>query len=317
MRVRARFSKLGKIRFTSHRDVARMWERALRRAELPLAYTEGFSPRPKLHFGLALSTGHESLGEYLDVDLRDGELSPDDVDDLADVLSPLLPEGIDVLTTAQTPSIGATSLQEAVTSCTWEISVLDLTPDEVSEGLTRLLDATHLPVVRERKGKQVADDLRPSLLRLTHHLVPAEGGDVTPGTPGVVVSAELGTHPRAVRPAELLGALDPRAREGRVVRIHQWITTGDGPVEPLAASRPLPPTGALVRREPTDDRSDRRGPPGQPTGSRGHPDLGGAHPGDATHPDDAAATPAGTTPGDVRLVTDAGDARERVPTGPR
>src|SRR6478672_6634244 len=70
MKVRIRFSKLGKIRFTSHRDVARIWERALRRAAVPVAYTEGFSPHPKLSFGLALSTGHESLGEYLDVDMR-------------------------------------------------------------------------------------------------------------------------------------------------------------------------------------------------------------------------------------------------------
>ena len=67
MRVRFRFTKLGKIRFTSQRDVARMWERALRRAGLPLAYTEGFSPRPQLSFGLALPTGCESLAEYLDV----------------------------------------------------------------------------------------------------------------------------------------------------------------------------------------------------------------------------------------------------------
>ncbi len=311
MRVRARFSKLGKIRFTSHRDVARMWERALRRAELPLAYTEGFSPRPKMHFGLALSTGHESLGEYIDVDLRDGELSPDAIDGLADVLSPLLPEGIDVLTTAPTPSIGATSLQEAVTSCTWEISVLDLTSDEVGEGVTRLLDATHLPVVRERKGKQVADDLRPSLLRLTHHVVPSEGStDENPGAAGVVVCAELGTHPRAVRPAELLGALDPRAREGRVVRIHQWITTGDGPVEPLAASRPLPPSGTLVRREPTDDRSDRRGPPGQPSGSRERTDL------DDTDPLHPATTTEDRAAADTENPGDGRSARERVPVGP-
>ena len=47
-RVRLRYSKLGKVRWTSHRDVARMWERALRRAEVPVAYSEGFSPRPKL-----------------------------------------------------------------------------------------------------------------------------------------------------------------------------------------------------------------------------------------------------------------------------
>src|ERR1019366_4196594 len=71
MRIRFRFAKLGKIRFTSQRDVARMWERALRRAALPLAYTEGFSPRPQLSFGLALPTGCESLAEYLDVVLDD------------------------------------------------------------------------------------------------------------------------------------------------------------------------------------------------------------------------------------------------------
>src|SRR6059036_543842 len=60
MRVRVRFNKLGKVRWTSHRDVARMWERAFRRARLPVAYTGGFSPRPKVSFGLALPTGCES-----------------------------------------------------------------------------------------------------------------------------------------------------------------------------------------------------------------------------------------------------------------
>ena len=94
MRVRFRFTKLGKVRFTSHRDVARAWERALRRAELPVALTEGFNPRPKVHFGLALPTGAESLGEYLDVDFRDGE--PVVVEALPELLSPRLPDGIDV-----------------------------------------------------------------------------------------------------------------------------------------------------------------------------------------------------------------------------
>jgi len=68
MRVRLRFTKLGKIRWTSHRDVARMWERALRRTSLPVARTAGFNPRPKVSFGLALPTGHESVAEFLDVD---------------------------------------------------------------------------------------------------------------------------------------------------------------------------------------------------------------------------------------------------------
>src|SRR5580765_4058519 len=89
-RYRIRFSKLGKIRFTSHRDVARMWERALRRATLPVAYTEGFSPHPKLSFGLALSTGHESLGEYLDIDMA----TPVAVEELPARLDPCLPIGL-------------------------------------------------------------------------------------------------------------------------------------------------------------------------------------------------------------------------------
>ena len=69
MRVRIRFHKKGKVRFTSHRDVARIWERALRKAEGAVSYSQGFSPRPKLAVGLALSTGHESEAEFLDLEL--------------------------------------------------------------------------------------------------------------------------------------------------------------------------------------------------------------------------------------------------------
>ena len=71
-RLRLRFTKAGKIRFTSHRDVARMWERALRRSRLPVAYSQGFVPHPLVSFGLALPTGCESRGEYLDVRLEAG-----------------------------------------------------------------------------------------------------------------------------------------------------------------------------------------------------------------------------------------------------
>src|SRR5437868_14736650 len=100
MRVRLRFQKLGKVRWTSHRDVARMWERACRRVQLPLAYTEGFSPRPKMHFGLALPTGAESVAEYLDIDLAaDASVVENckvDIAGLPALLSPALPAGVDV-----------------------------------------------------------------------------------------------------------------------------------------------------------------------------------------------------------------------------
>jgi radical SAM-linked protein len=224
-RYRIRFSKLGKIRFTSHRDVARIWERALRRATLPVAYTEGFSPHPKLSFGLALSTGHESLGEYLDVDLTE----PVDVDDLPARLDPCLPIGLDVQAAAEIEP-GTASLQQAVTSCTWRIEVSGLGPSDLADRVAHCLQADSLVVTRERKGHQVTDDLRPAIITL----------DVEGNRSEFV--AELATQPRGVRPSELIAVLDGDLAEERVCRLHQWLSSDGAREEPL----PLPHHATLA-----------------------------------------------------------------------
>lgn len=233
-RIRLRFSKLGKVRFTSHRDTARIWERALRRAELPVAYSEGFSPHPRLSFGLALSTGHESLGEYLDVDLA---VAADaiDVDELMARFDPTLSAGFPVLPTgfavqgATVIEPGIPSLQEAVTSCTWRMEVTGADQGVVGAAVEQLLGADQLVVTRERKGRDVTEDLRPALLEL------ALAG---PTPSGSELVAELATQPRALRPGDLLGALAelvPGAAGGRVCRTHQWLDVGDDRREPLPA----------------------------------------------------------------------------------
>lgn len=241
MRVRLRFAKLGKVRFTSHRDVARLWERALRRAGLPVASTEGFSPRPKVHFGLALPTGHESLGEYLDVDLRE----PVDTELLPRRLTPLLPPGLDVERAAAIER-STTSLQEAVVSCSWRIEVLDLDPPAARDGVAAMLAAEAIPLTRQRKGRTITDDLRPSLSRLDV-VGPDGAGRPAPAAPAaagadhrvVVLDAELATHPRGVRPSELIDALAAFAgrplEAGRVCRTHQWIVLDGARREPLPA----------------------------------------------------------------------------------
>jgi radical SAM-linked protein len=219
VKLRIRFSKHGKVRFTSHRDVARMWERALRRASLPVAYSEGYSPRPRLHFGLALPTGYESDGEYLDVDLTDDPQIP--LAGLAGVLSDCLPDGITVQALAPVEP-GTDSLQHAVTSCTWVIAVTGLDEAGLAAAVARALAADTLPITRERKGREVTDDLRPALLDLT--------------ADGLTLTAELGTQPRGVRPSELLRVLHPDLTEVRVCRIHQWTTSDGTHREPLAAA---------------------------------------------------------------------------------
>ena len=223
-KLRVRFSKQGKIRFTSHRDVARIWERALRRAGIPVAYTEGFSPRPKLSFGLALSTGHESLGEYLDVNARDA-IGPDE---LVDRVNLALPYGMEAQV-AEPLEAGADSLQQAVTSCTWHFELPGLAPAVVA----RTLATDEIVLTRERKGHALTEDIRPCILAL--RVLP-------PGTGFGNVEAELATQPRSLRPAELVSALDPALQADRVVRIHQWTLVGGARQEVI----PLPPVATLA-----------------------------------------------------------------------
>jgi radical SAM-linked protein len=230
MRVRFRFSKLGKVRWTSHRDVARMWERALRRVALPVAYTGGFTPRPKVSFGLALPTGHESVAEYLDVELTTDQ---PDVAALAARLSPALPAGIDVLAAAVVDDrVG--SLQEEVSSSTWEVEAVGASAADLEQLVAHALAAECLVITRERKGAEVTDDVRPGIISV---VVAGPSPCVAEGfeshDPGALLVCELGTRPRGLRPAELLRAVGPGLEEGHVRRLHQWIERDGARWEPL------------------------------------------------------------------------------------
>lgn len=217
MKLRVRFTKLGKIRWTSHRDLARMYERALRRTQIPMAYSGGFSPRPKISFGLALPTGGESLAEYLEMDL----VEPIPTAGLAERLSAALPGGLDVVAVAETD--GRVSLQQDVTSCSWQISVPS-SPD-LAARIDSALAAPELVVSRERKGHTTEDDIRPAI---KHLVLQAE----------TQLVCELATQPRGVRPAELLVALGIEPTAGDVRRTHQWIERDGERREPLPLTAP-------------------------------------------------------------------------------
>ncbi len=240
-RLRFRYSKLGRIRFTSQRDVARMWERALRRTDLPVAWSEGFSPRPLLSFGLALPTGSESTAEYLDIRLDRDPGTLGEGTGLIERLTDLLPEGLQV-TAVATLGHAAGSLQQAVTSCTWILEVRGVAERELSERIERLLTAPRIPVRRERKGRLAEDDLRPSVLALG--LTGPRPDPTSP--PGIV--AELATQPRGVRPTELLEGLGADVVLVRARRTNQWIEHDGVRREPLSSGH-RPPPGAAHAQE--------------------------------------------------------------------
>jgi radical SAM-linked protein len=198
------------------RVLARLWERSLRRAGVAVAYSEGFSPRPRLHFGLALSTGHESLGEYLDVDL-----APDagiDVGDLPALVNAVLPDGI-AAQVAIPVEPGTPSLQQAVTSCSWQLEIVGATSEQAADAVARVdLDARPAIVAVESAGP----------------VGPPPG--VTIIHPSTVLVAELATQPRSLRPAELVRVLDAGWHEGRVLRTHQWTSIDGARREPIPLS---------------------------------------------------------------------------------
>lgn len=236
--LRARFSKLGKVRFISHRDVARAWERAVRRAALPISWSQGFSPRPSLSFGLALPTGCESVAEYLDLRLE----RP--VDPLAarEALDAALPAGLEVMALASREH-GAQSLQQEVTSCGWELEVEGVSAEELVALAQGFLRSASVPLTRVRKGVESVEDVRPLVRTLDLGFAQrsprstaqrSTAPSTEPGT-AIPLLAEVATRPRGLRPAELALALDRRLVVTRAVRTRQLIEQDGTRREPLGS----------------------------------------------------------------------------------
>lgn len=243
MKLRVRYTKLGKIRFTSHRDTARHWERAVRKAGIPMAYSAGFTPRPKMSFGLALPTGGESLAEYLDMDLAavDPAINPPyDLEELGARFGACLPIGYEA--TAVVPrEPGCPSLQEDVVACTWQLALCGVSADQAAAAVGTTLAASSLLVERERKGQRSVDDVRAAIESLQ---VTSVAEDPRPHLCAVLV-----TNGRGLRPTELVGALfptlDPVDVTGRVLRTHQWI-------ERDAVRRDIVPAPVVASRTPVE-----------------------------------------------------------------
>jgi radical SAM-linked protein len=153
MRARITFSKQGALRYTGHLDLHRLWERAMRRAELPLAYSLGFHPQPKISIASALPLGFSSLGEVLDVRFSE-ELSAHEI---ASRLKDNLPRDIQV-TNIESVDERAPALQTLVRSAQYQVQLTEpVDGSELKRKLEELLLAESLP--RERRGKFY--DLRP------------------------------------------------------------------------------------------------------------------------------------------------------------
>ncbi len=156
-RVRLRYAKRGRLRFSSHRDFQRALERALRRVEAPMAYSAGFNPHPKISYANAAATGASSEAEYVELAL----IEQVDPEQFRARLDAALPAGLDIVevVTAHTPN-----LVERLQGSVWLIELPGCDPADVAEAVAVLLAADHVEVTRTVKSGQRVMDVRAALL---------------------------------------------------------------------------------------------------------------------------------------------------------
>jgi len=156
-RLRITFAKGGDLRFISHLDLKVVWERALRRAWVPLAYSQGYNPQAKLQLASGLPLGYTGAAEVMDVMLTES-MSPEEFVNRVD---PALPEGLNIVAVEEAPT-ESPSLQSALHQAMYRIILeTPLPADELTTRINSLLASDHLEQQRIRKGRTETFDLRP------------------------------------------------------------------------------------------------------------------------------------------------------------
>jgi radical SAM family uncharacterized protein/radical SAM-linked protein len=205
-RLRIGFAKTGSLALISHLDLLRLLERALRRTGLPVSFTGGFHPLPRLQVALPLPLGVEGTGEWLDLEFTE-------VVDPAAVRSRLqaeLPPGLRLLSAAVVPSFGP-SLSQELAAAEWHFSLRsEATPSpsppgraEWQRAIDRVLASTTLLWHdTDKKGRPRQRDCRPDLLKL--QLIETDGVvDTPPGCVRLALRASVDAAGRSLRPDQL------------------------------------------------------------------------------------------------------------------
>ena len=158
-RMRVRYAKRGRMRFTSHRDFGRALERAIRRAGLPVAYSSGYSPHPRLSYAGASPTGASSSAEYLEVALT-RHCDPAEV---RTALDAALPAGLDVL---EVLVAGDGALADRLEASEWRITLSGVSVETATDAVTALLSRGEIEVTRMTKKGQRRFDCRAAVVSL-------------------------------------------------------------------------------------------------------------------------------------------------------
>lgn len=226
-KLRIQHAKRGPLRFTSHRDFQRAFERALRRANVPMAYSSGFSPHPKISYANAAPTGVASEAEYVEI----GVVEKCDPEKVQLALGAVLPPGLDVIDVVQANTPDFVNRLEA---SHWQIELPGIGVEELAGAVAKFFDQTEIEVERMTKSGLRKFDARNAVI----HGVTESGQDC-----GILLIVVRHGTP-AVRPDDVLAALTKVADleikiPPRITRLAQGPLLEDGwsVGDPLALDR--------------------------------------------------------------------------------
>jgi len=163
MKIRIKFSKQGNMKFIGHLDIMRYFQKAMRRADVDIRYSEGFSPHQIMSFAAPLGVGLTGSGEYLDIEV----LSTEPSCRMVERLNAVMVEGMEVLSYKRLPD-SAGNAMALVAACDYTVRLredyengLSMTPDEFFKGLVEFIENGNLEIVKKTKKGEKLVDLRP------------------------------------------------------------------------------------------------------------------------------------------------------------
>jgi radical SAM-linked protein len=198
-RWRLVFARDEEARYLSHLDAVKGWERAFRRGEIPVATSEGFSPRPKLVFAAPLQLGMLAEHELADLFLAEKLTAPD----LRDRLAAGMPRGYRVLDLHDV-WVGASAIAPRLAAADYRMTLLNVEQAQLAAAAERLMAAERLPRERRKETRSIAYDLRALLLEL--RVGPPEPAAVPPAAGGAAAGMAAAGLWMRLRHSQSLGS---------------------------------------------------------------------------------------------------------------
>lgn len=203
-KLRIRYTKRGRLRFTSSRDFQRALERALRRADVPMAFSAGFHPHPRISYANAAATGTASEAEYVEISVTQRV----DAEALRVALDAALPDGIDIVEVVEATT---GTLADRLEASDWLLEFGGLDPETLEAAVATLLDRDQALVTRMTKTGQRTFDVRGGIQSATvgHPRAASHPSrpDATTASDCAILRMVVRHTTPAVRPDDILTAL--------------------------------------------------------------------------------------------------------------